>query len=69
LSHLVSVHLTSARFVASANTVLTPASIGTPPGGQCSGVMADTCGINKRRIVDTQAWSGLRTSSPDSPFL
>ena len=48
LSHLVSVHLTLTRFVAPANTVLTPVSIGTPPGGQCSGVMADTCGINKR---------------------
>ena len=69
LSHLVSVHLTSTRFVASANTVITPASIGTPSGWACCGVMADTCGINKRRIVDTQAWSGLSTSSPDRPFL
>jgi hypothetical protein len=33
LSHLVPVHLTSTHFVASANTVLTPVSIGTPPGG------------------------------------
>ena len=33
LSHFVPVHLTSTRFVASANTVLTPVSIGTPPDG------------------------------------
>jgi hypothetical protein len=33
LFHLVSVHLTSTHFIASANTVLTPASIGTPPVG------------------------------------
>ena len=50
LSHLVSVHLTSTRFVASANTVLTPVSIGTPPGWAYCGVMALTRGIYKRRI-------------------
>ena len=54
LPHFVPVHLTSTRFVASANTVLTPASFGHTPGGSYGGVMAYTCGITKD-LINTQA--------------
>jgi hypothetical protein len=72
LSHFVPVRLTSTPFVSSANTVLTPASIGTPPGGSCGGVMASTHGINKRLIGEVMgirneplAWDAAENRARD----